>query len=492
MSRYTFHPKLETRGGRNRRLLLGVIALGAFATLSLALLGFGICLLTGGCSLGARAPQAEPTPFVPLVTIYAPQPTIAPPSAAQPSATGVPPAADNPAAAQPATMNPRGRIEGIPDFVCPNPRPAPAGFGYGIQSNWPVGDIGLFNSIMAEQLKMDWTKAQVRWADFEPDGRGQYALYKWQLLDAFTADANKKGLHILFSVLDAPAWSRPQNAFPGRPDLLGPPDNYEDARLFIEKLLARYKGCVQAIEVWNEMNLDREWTVASRQINARDYVAFLDAVVPTIRQIDPTVIVVMGALSPTGANITEGGVTKVVDDLTYMDQFVAAGGPSRVDCIGVHLNGYNMPPDKEWNEGYNDPTAKFRGPFDSPHPSWSFKSTMRLYYEKTRKPLCVTEFGWASMENLKRSDGTPVQGAPPGFDFALDNTEQEQAEWIVRGFQIMRESGYVKFAIVFNLDYIQKVGGEPDQENVATYSITRRDGSPRPAFEALKQMPRPR
>jgi len=492
MSRYTFHPKLETRGGRNRRLLLGVIALGAFATLSLALLGFGICLLTGGCSLGARAPQAEPTPFVPLVTIYAPQPTIAPPSAAQPSATGVPPAADNPAAAQPATMNPRGRIEGIPDFVCPNPRPAPAGFGYGIQSNWPVGDIGLFNSIMAEQLKMDWTKAQVRWADFEPDGRGQYALYKWQLLDAFTADANKKGLHILFSVLDAPAWSRPQNAFPGRPDLLGPPDNYEDARLFIEKLLARYKGCVQAIEVWNEMNLDREWTVASRQINARDYVAFLDAVVPTIRQIDPTVIVVMGALSPTGANITEGGVTKVVDDLTYMDQFVAAGGPSRVDCIGVHLNGYNMPPDKEWNEGYNDPTAKFRGPFDSPHPSWSFKSTMRLYYEKTRKPLCVTEFGWASMENLKRSDGTPVQGAPPGFDFALDNTEQEQAEWIVRGFQIMRESGYVKFAIVFNLDYIQKVGGEPDHENVATYSITRRDGSPRPAFEALKQMPRPR
>jgi hypothetical protein len=161
-----------------------------------------------------------------------------------------------------------------------------------------------------------------------------------------------------------------------------------------------------------------------------------------------------------------------------------------VDCIGVHLNGYNMPPDKEWNEGYNDPTAKFRGPFDSPHPSWSFKSTMRLYYEKTQKPLCVTEFGWASMENLKRSDGSPVQGAPRGFDFALDNTEQEQADWIVQAFQIMRDSGYVKFAIVFNLDYIQKVGGEPDQENVAPYSITRRDGSPRPAFEALKAMPR--
>jgi hypothetical protein len=105
-------------------------------------------------------------------------------------------------------------------------------------------------------------------------------------------------------------------------------------------------------------------------------------------------------------------------------------------------------------------------------------------------PMCATEFGWASMENLKRKDGTPVQGAPPGFDFALDNTEQEQSDWIVQAFQIMKDSGYVKFAIVFNLDYIQKVGGEPDQENVSPYSITRRDGSPRPAFEALKGMPR--
>jgi polysaccharide biosynthesis protein PslG len=96
------------------------------------------------------------------------------------------------------------------------------------------------------------------------------------------------------------------------------------------------------------------------------------------------------------------------------------------------------------------------------------------------------------MDNLKRKDGTPTQGAPTGFDFALDNTEQEQADWIVQGFQIMKKSGYVRFGIVFNLDYIQKIGDEPDAPaaNVAPYSITRRDGSPRPAFEAIKAMPR--
>ena len=502
MSRYTFNPKLDPNRDRNRRIIIGAIVIGALVILAVALLIFGITQLSGNSNSNNNT-AADSTPFVPQVTILAPQGQAPqaqqggaqqPAQPAQPDANAA--AATTAPAAPVATMDPRGKITGIDDFTCPNPHPAPNTFGYGIQSNWPVGDIGQFNSMMAEQLKLDWTKAQVRWADFETNGKGQYTD-KWKYLDAFTADANKKGLNILYGVLDAPAWSRPQNANPANASLLGPPDNFDDARQFIEKVMWRYKGCVQAVEVWNEMNLDREWTVASRKIEAADYVKFLDAVVPTIRQIDPAVVVLMGALSPTGAN--DPG--KVMDDLTYMDQFVAAGGPAKVDCIGVHLNGYNFPPDKEWDSGYNDPIAKFRGPFPknapgdpdghgSPHPSWSFQSTMRLYHGKTQKPLCATEFGWASMENLKRKDGTPVTKAPEGFDFALDNTEKEQADWIVQGFGIMKASGYVKFGIVFNLDYIQKVGGEPDQENVAPYSITRRDGSPRPAFEAIKAMPR--
>lgn len=60
-------------------------------------------------------------------------------------------------------MDPRGRVPGIPDFECPNPRPAPEGFSFGIQSNWSVGDIGYWNSLMAEQLKLTWTRAKVNW-----------------------------------------------------------------------------------------------------------------------------------------------------------------------------------------------------------------------------------------------------------------------------------------------------------------------------------------
>ncbi len=477
MSRYTFNPKLDPNRGRNRRLALMALVVLAALILAIALVAFGISRLRA--SLGAAA---TPTAFVARVTIVAP-------GAQAPSSAAPNPPADpaQPGAPADAAMDPRGKIAGIDDFACPNPRPASGKFGYGIQSNWAVGDIGQFNTMMADQLKLNWTKGQVRWTDYEP-GPGANEAVRWQLLDAFMGDANKKGLNVVLGVIDAPAWSRSVN----EPGLLGPPDDFGQAARFFQTLVARYKGCLQAVEVWNEMNLDREWRVPSGRISAADYISFLDAVVPGIRAIDPGIIVVMGALSPTGASQSADGRDLYKDDYNYMDEFVAAGGPDKVDCIGVHLNGYNMPPDKLWNEGYNDPTAKFRGPFDNPNHSWSFKSTLFDYRAKTGKPLCITEFGWATMENLKRKDGTPVQGAPGGFDFALDNTEQEQADWIVQGFKIMRESGFVKFAIVFNLDYIQKIGDEPDAPaaNVAPYSITRRDGSPRPAFEAIAKMPK--
>jgi len=488
MSRYTFTPKLDPNRDRNRRIIIGVIVFGALVILGIALLIFGITQLTGNRT------SAEPTTeFVPQVTIFAPsgasQPT-QPDQPAQPAQPGQPADGNAPTASTPAaTMDPRGKIEGTADFSCPNPRPAPSNFGYGIQSNWSVGDIGYWNTVMSEQLKLNWTRAKVNWYEFEPEkGKpsGQYAF-----LDAFVGDANQKGLNIVLTITQPPQWTRvtqPKKAG----DRPSPPENFNEGARFFGLIAARYKGCIQAVEVLNETNLDREWAIASGELKAADYVEFLKVVTPVLRQTDPTLVIIMAAPSPTGANIPGA----VQDDFAWVEDFVKAGGVDLVDCIGVHLNGYNMPPDKRWDEGYDDPTAKFRGPFPNggnPHHSWSFISTIEGYRERTNKPMCVTEFGWASTENLTRKDGSPIQGFPPGFDFAQDNTEKEQAEWIVKSFSMLRELGYVRFASVFNLDFIQKIGESPDEPrgDPALYSIVRQDGAPRPAFEALRDMQKP-
>jgi hypothetical protein len=389
-------------------------------------------------------------------------------------------------AAPAQAMDPRGRVTGVADFACPRPRTANNRFGYGIQSNWPVGDIGYWNTVMASQLKLNWTRAKVNWYEFEP-AQSQPNINQFQLFDAFVADANRKGLNIVATITQPPQWTRttpPRNAGQ-RPS---PPENVNEGVRFFQLIAARYKGCIQAIEVLNETNLEREWAIASGELRAADYVSFLRAVTPALRAVDRRLVIIMAAPSPTGANIP--GVAQ--DDFAYLDDFVSAGGLNLVDCIGVHLNGYNMPPDKRWDAGYNDPTARFRGPFENPHHSWSFISTIEGYRQRTKKPMCVTEFGWASAENLTRKDGSPVSGAAPGFDFALDNTEQEQAQWIAQGYGILRRLGYVRFGIVFNLDFIQKIGQNPDEAggDPALYSVIRQNGAPRPAFETIRDMRR--
>lgn len=495
MSRYRFSPELERQQRmRTRRVVVGAIASAVLLIAGVGLFIVGLQALTGGS--GVKPPTS--TPFAPVVKLLTPLPgssggtPVAPAPGVTfvaPVATAIPgkPAPTGAATVAPAPVatlvaggppDPDGQIAGIKDFSCPAPRVAPAKFGYGIQSNWPVGDIGQWNSVMAEKLKLTWTKAQFRWKDYEPE-RGKIDAYRWQILDAFVGDANKKGLNILFGVIDAPNHLR--TSFKG--GNAGPPDDFNEAARLFKRITARYRGCVQAIEVWNEMNLDREWQTPRGVIAGVEYVNFLKVVGPAIREKDPNMLLVMGALSPVGATVAG----QFTDDFAYMDQFVAAGGAGLVDCVGVHLNGFNFPPDKEWNAGYNDPTAKFRGPFDNPDHSWSFVSTIKGYRARTNKPMCVTEFGWPSMENLG------VQGFPPGFDFAMDNTEQEQADWIVQGFSILRELGYVRFGIVFNLDYSRKIGQKPNEAggDPAIYSVIRPDGNLRPAFDAIERMPKP-
>jgi hypothetical protein len=92
--------------------------------------------------------------------------------------------------------------------------------------------------------------------------------------------------------------------------------------------------------------------------------------------------------------------------------------------------------------------------------------------------LCVTEFGWASSEGYDQ--------VPEGFGFALDNTLEEQADFVVQGFRQMHDSGNVWLAFLFNFDFGNK--GSGPQDDTVPYSILDVNGVPRPAFGAVAEM----
>ncbi|HET6444789.1 MAG TPA: hypothetical protein VFI27_09455 [candidate division Zixibacteria bacterium] len=352
--------------------------------------------------------------------------------------------------------------------------PWPAGsFGFGVQSHAVVGDPKVAMDVTSNQLGMDWVKVQLEWPLVQPDPE----TFQWFFYDGVVDEADAHGLRLMFSVVGAPAWTRAAG------NENGPPDDYAHYTAFLSELINRYPGKIHAIEVWNEQNLDREWATANG-LNPSDYVQFLSQAHATIKTLDPNIIVISGALAPTGIH---DGVTSY-DDFIYLDEALAAGLLKYADCVGAHHNGYNIGPDVAFDQTGSDPnaaTAIFRGPFDNPHHSWSFKTTIDTYAQKVQaadpnKKLCVTEFGWASSEGY--------DSFPPGFEFAQDNTLDEQAQYIVQAFQQMRDSGDVWLSFLFNFDFGNKSGGPTDDPVV--YSIIDTSGIPRPAFGAVADMPK--
>ncbi|MFP4343422.1 MAG: hypothetical protein ACLFU8_01905 [Anaerolineales bacterium] len=364
--------------------------------------------------------------------------------------------------------------------------PLPWGdFGYGIalQGVIPVaGDYSYSMRQVRDHLGLGWVKQQLRWDDVHPERGGEP---QWHIYDPVIEAANEMGLKVMLSVVDAPEWTR---SYIDADPLGAPPDDLALYAEFLGEVIERYDGRIHAIEVWNEQNLNREWDTAEG-LNPERYVEMLRLAYQAIKSRDPDIIVISGALSPTG--VTAGDPADpdrllYMDDYMYLQRMIDAGFLDYADCVGVHHNGINLPPDVGWDEGYNDPAAQFRGPFDSPHHSWSFKSTLWDYYAMVQQaghntPLCLTEFGWASAEGW----GSVAED----FEFAWDNTLEEQAEWVVEAFQLMRQWGFVRMAFLWNLDYGQKGGiGETDPN--APYSIINFDGSPRPAFDAVGRMPK--
>jgi len=352
--------------------------------------------------------------------------------------------------------------------------------GIAVQKNADPNVYKLWVEMAGKQLRLNWVKSQLVWRDTEKV-KGQYDFTDSDVSINLLHEANMK---VLLSVVKAPDWARDPGARIEAGVADGPPANPQDYADFLRVLLTRYPGKIHAIEVWNEPNLDREWATNPPNISAARYVELLRVAYQTIKSIDPNIIVISAGLSPTGANIP-GAVT---DDFVYMDQLIAAGLLQTVDCVGAHHNGLNVPPTVDYNNiPERNPRATFRGPWDNPHHSWAFKTTLEGYAAKIRaaggtQKLCVTEFGWPTTADLQ-GRGT----LRSGFEFANDNTLEDQANFTVQAIQQMEAWGFIRLAMIWNLNYGAQAGwqiGGPVGDNVP-WSILGPDFQPRPVWQRI-------
>lgn len=309
----------------------------------------------------------------------------------------------------------------------PTTAPPPAG------PSWELG--GQVNDFSAaDKMKyagMFWVKRQVKWTP------GATAS------DSLIVDAHNKGFKILLSVLGAPA------------DIANGA-NYDSYAAYVGEL-ARMGA--DAIEVWNEMNIDREWPVG--QISPVSYTDLLKRSYQQIKAKNPNTMVISGAPAPTGA---EGafGLDRVWNDSRYINGLAAAGAAAYMDCIGIH-----------YNEGIISPTQSTGDPRDNYFTRY-YSGMVNTYYNAFggARPLCFTEIGYLSGEGYG-----PLPGA---FGWAGNTSVAEHAQWLGEAANISKNSGRVRLMIVFNVDFTL-YGDDPQ----GGYAIVRPGGAC-PACDSLR------
>ncbi len=330
---------------------------------------------------------------------------------------------------------------------------------------------------LVEEAGFTWVKQRLAWQDVEGDGPG---LYIWAGPDRIVEEAEAAGVKLIFRVDHPPAWAVPSVETPGGH---GFPVDAEMFAQFCEVLAARYRGRVAGYQIWNEPNLSREWH--GYEPDPSGYVTLLRACYVNIKRADPNALVVSAGLSPTGS-----GPPEALPDVTFLEGMYKAGAAPYFDLLGLNAPGYKAPPELA-PEQAADPENGYGG-----HPVFCFRHVEALraimeHYGDSHKQVAILEFGW-------HTNDSPTH--PDYAWFAV--TPEQQADYLVRAFQYANEhwSPWIGPMFVWN---IPDARWTPDNEEFwwgivdpfwwgfdGNYSTWKGAGV-RPAYEALKNMPKP-
>lgn len=189
-----------------------------------------------------------------------------------------------------------------------------------------------------------WMRQEFPWYDIEVSGKGNYddcrnppkCISAWDKYDQIVSLAESYKLELLVRLSSPPDWTRADKSARGA---FGPPDNINDYADYAAAVATRYKGRVKFYQIWNEPNIFPEW--GNQPVDPAAYTRLLCAAYQRLKQVDPNIVVVSGALAPTaelGAPNDSGGNN--LNDTIFLQRMYAAGAARCFDVLSVQ--GYGL------------------------------------------------------------------------------------------------------------------------------------------------------
>lgn len=326
---------------------------------------------------------------------------------------------------------------------------------------------------LVEDAGFRWVKQEFAWREIEGAGKGRF---DWERSDRVMDQIDAHGLKVIARLGVQPQW-----AGGGFPEV-GPPNNMQDFADFTAAVATRYKGRVDAYQIWNEPNLSREW--GNRPPNAAEYTQMLKMAYETIKAIDPYPIIISAGLAPTTRN---DDVAR--PDIYFIQEMYDAGAKPYFDALGAHGAGYASPPETDPAEVARTPGLANPGDFENNVPEELRRVYCFRHVEDVRevmvrngdsdKQVVLLEFGWTI---------DPRPNSPYAWHAV---TPEQQDQYLQRAYAYAKEN-WRPWIGIMSLIYIANPQWtlEDEQTYWSIVYPTYPEFTPAPAYFGLKQMPK--
>ncbi len=398
-------------------------------------------------------PPAEQSPTNPPAEEQAATPPPAEPSPANQAQPTSPPAVQAQLNAAPVTMT-------SPDY------------GMQVFLFWKE-EIADRDLQLVQDAGFRWVKQEFAWREIEGAGKG---AFDWSRTDRVMDQIDAHGLKVIARLGVQPQW-----AGGGFPEI-GPPNNMQDFADFTAAVAQRYKGRIDAYQIWNEPNLAREW--GNRPPNAAEYTQMLKLAYQAIKAVDPYPIIISAGLAPTTRN---DDVAR--PDIYFIQEMYDAGAAPYFDALGAHGAGYASPPETDPAEVARTPGLANPGDFENNVPEelrrvYCFRHVedvraVMVRNGDTAKQIVLLEFGWTI---------DPRPNSPYAWHAV---TPEQQDQYFQRAYAWAKQN-WQPWIGVMSLIYIADPQWTLDDEQTYWSIVypTYPEFTPAPAYFGLKTMPK--
>jgi hypothetical protein len=304
---------------------------------------------------------------------------------------------------------------------------------------------------MARDAGIGWARQEFIWAEIEP-APGEF---NWSKYDDIVALLQRNNIQVIARLDRPPAWARANASATGSS---GPPDDFEAYGRFVRAFAEHYRGKINYFQIWNEPNLGREWNDAP--IDPVAYTKLLKIAYQNAKAIDPNIHILSAPLAITlGETFTPNSTQyRNMNDLQFLEEMYAAGAKDYFDILSANAFGLGSPPEDPPNPG----TLNFQRVL--------LERAVMEKFGDAQKAVWILEYGWnAAPDSIP--DSRLIWGRV---------TEQQQADYTVRGIQLARENW--AWVGVLSIWYFRQVGDIPPSNPEYYFRMVDPDFAPRPVY----------